>query len=859
MLPVDTGSYKLTDESRKKLDFFYRKFCEGKNGRQYGIGHIVYACHASFPLLLSPELANLTWLNFNTYIQNGALKKMDRIVISDLLLSSLVRPVANRQLEIIPEIRNYLLHLLKDDQWFNLYGIEQFGDKRLESLAQFLRQYLVHKRSNDENIASGFKEINEWTALAYLEPNALAYNIFEAYKKTFDTSNDKKVDEYGQLRLNLLMDKFRKQIDMELHQRPEEKPAAFINLHTYSRANKNRLFEIEEGKTSDLLIELDPNFIAEKTTKDSGVFLPVKKESSERLKRKSKGITRLFTLIIAIDEYADKTDSSRGRVRGAEFLAQSLQTYAGSTDLEIKNSSIKMNGAANYKDVLQELDNISKLALPEDTILIYLSGNFSVHNNKEYFVCNKGTEPESVNTISGEKLNEHLSRTRSTNKTLILDGDADWRQWKDVADILITSKMTSDEQSLAADYSEGFMCLLPYFLGQILSKAQTPITNKDLNNLLRFKINSSITREGFKQTPSMWIRNESLHNTYFLNNKSQPNTSGHLTFFDESISAWIAIDEAFKPITLNKTTEAYDYETGTMINEVKGELHMRDNKILFSGQLKDLDHRRLYKAVSQKDRLCYMISPLTTKTSNLPETIVINDHIESKIVSDFSSNNAFDFSIWSSIKKIDTGEKPEYPMLQIDRQETDINKYDISLFQSSPTIEQNKRLTVQSPAFKWQVNDIEKISPSIKNFIKYNYTSSLQLYPKDSFRYSNFEVEIKCKWDNEEFYTDRLFAVTQSSFYIKDGQIFFNSFFIEISSYEEFPIFYDIYLITSDFSIEKVEKNKDDIIESKNSTTIRIDKNELFHRILERQLIFTIKVLLSKNPITIDLSQKPGY
>jgi hypothetical protein len=61
-------AYKiLSEDSRIRVDAFWQRFCEGALGMQYGLGHIVYAAHAAFPLMLSPELANLIWLNFRNY------------------------------------------------------------------------------------------------------------------------------------------------------------------------------------------------------------------------------------------------------------------------------------------------------------------------------------------------------------------------------------------------------------------------------------------------------------------------------------------------------------------------------------------------------------------------------------------------------------------------------------------------------------------------------------------------------------------------------------------------------------------------------------------------------------------------
>ena len=53
MLPAKAGAPHLSPASRDKLDAFYQRLCEGVNGQRYGLGAMVYACDAAFPLVLA--------------------------------------------------------------------------------------------------------------------------------------------------------------------------------------------------------------------------------------------------------------------------------------------------------------------------------------------------------------------------------------------------------------------------------------------------------------------------------------------------------------------------------------------------------------------------------------------------------------------------------------------------------------------------------------------------------------------------------------------------------------------------------------------------------------------------------------
>ena len=79
MLPPMIGQIPLSKGSKEKLEFFYERFCEGKARKTYGLGHLIYACHAAFPLLLSPQLANLIWLNFRNYRTEGGNNRINQI------------------------------------------------------------------------------------------------------------------------------------------------------------------------------------------------------------------------------------------------------------------------------------------------------------------------------------------------------------------------------------------------------------------------------------------------------------------------------------------------------------------------------------------------------------------------------------------------------------------------------------------------------------------------------------------------------------------------------------------------------------------------------------------------------------
>src|SRR5579859_2660701 len=76
--------------------------------RQFGAGHLLLACHAALPSLLTPELLHFIRVNFLT--QRQPLTPW--IAEMDFLLSSLCRPVGENLFEVEPVIREALLFQL---------------------------------------------------------------------------------------------------------------------------------------------------------------------------------------------------------------------------------------------------------------------------------------------------------------------------------------------------------------------------------------------------------------------------------------------------------------------------------------------------------------------------------------------------------------------------------------------------------------------------------------------------------------------------------------------------------------------------------------------------------------------------
>jgi len=140
---------------------------------RFGKAHLELACHAAFPLVLTPDMLYQIWASF--------VPQAPWTAVADVLLSSLCSEVGYELYEMDTTMRHLLLEYLRDDV--------QFGQPRLERLATFLQQYMeplvISDNVNDRHLAMA----QQWTALVYTQPGKAIEQIVEAFQH-LDQRND---------------------------------------------------------------------------------------------------------------------------------------------------------------------------------------------------------------------------------------------------------------------------------------------------------------------------------------------------------------------------------------------------------------------------------------------------------------------------------------------------------------------------------------------------------------------------------------------------------------------------------------------------------------------------------------------
>ncbi|MEM9275273.1 MAG: hypothetical protein AAGA80_20265 [Cyanobacteria bacterium P01_F01_bin.143] len=127
--------------------------------QEFGEAHLNLACHAAFPLSLTPDLLYQIWANF--------VPEAPWTAVARVLLSRLCKEVGSELYEMDNSVRNLLLQDLE----------EQFGQEQFDLLGEFLLEYVEQRLTEDDPDTQDLRQAQKWTALAYTKPEEVAREL----------------------------------------------------------------------------------------------------------------------------------------------------------------------------------------------------------------------------------------------------------------------------------------------------------------------------------------------------------------------------------------------------------------------------------------------------------------------------------------------------------------------------------------------------------------------------------------------------------------------------------------------------------------------------------------------------------
>jgi len=225
--------------------------------KQFGEAHLNLACHAAFPLVLTPDLLYQIWATF--------IPETPWTAVARVLLSRLCRQVGYEMYEMDIPVRNLLLRELK----------EHFGQQRLEKFGAFLIDYVAQQLTEYDPATQDLREAQEWTALAYTQPAEAGRKLAEVLSECVKREN---IDMAEVLRLTSLV---------ETYAEPLEE-FGFKPLLLYSQAMKSFILDdiasakalfdkvIEDGSQEEIIgIQLPIPSLVPTSTKQPHLYYQV--------------------------------------------------------------------------------------------------------------------------------------------------------------------------------------------------------------------------------------------------------------------------------------------------------------------------------------------------------------------------------------------------------------------------------------------------------------------------------------------------------------------------------------------------------------------------------------------------------
>jgi Leucine-rich repeat (LRR) protein/tetratricopeptide (TPR) repeat protein len=163
---------ELSSTDRAKIEHFRNAF---------GEEHFMFACQASVPLIFSTDLLYKLWVNFNTYVSGGLVKKIPHWAVSDLILSALCEPVGFQLYRLGSDTRTYLQRML----------VDELQEGRRIQIAEFLKQFAEkYYASAEKNI----QEIHLFTADSILDPGAMGQRLSNKLQEKIEQGNGEVVN-----------------------------------------------------------------------------------------------------------------------------------------------------------------------------------------------------------------------------------------------------------------------------------------------------------------------------------------------------------------------------------------------------------------------------------------------------------------------------------------------------------------------------------------------------------------------------------------------------------------------------------------------------------------------------------------
>ncbi|MCC6725558.1 MAG: caspase family protein, partial [Saprospiraceae bacterium] len=368
----------LSPMERYKVEFYYQRFVVERY-REYGDGHFLLACYAALPVLMTPDLLYKLWLNFSDYNDGSRPQRINRLAVADLLLSPMFSEIGQETFEMSNPLRNALLAWWQEEKrsskWVRLPDLEE--------VAWFLLDYLKTYSTRNSAADQAFREAQEWMALSYVEPQS-AYR--QLVKALADASSKAKANPDDQsflaekLRLMETIGRMEQRYKLELKEKTAQVPTGFNMLAGYAGAMKNQLAGMDATNLLEGMDLKGMQHVLSDTASETAISFPVPEKMLGDLKtdEEDREASKLYALIIGINDYQYFSQKLSGCVKDAETLATAIRA------VDAAGLEVLLDGKATKSNVEEKIRELAAQAKPNDRLFIAFFGhNMAVSTDDE--------------------------------------------------------------------------------------------------------------------------------------------------------------------------------------------------------------------------------------------------------------------------------------------------------------------------------------------------------------------------------------------------------------------------------------------------------------------------------------------
>ncbi|MDX2248926.1 MAG: caspase family protein [Bacteroidia bacterium] len=506
-LPISQENMEEVEYLR--LENWYNRFSD-EPGDYHPEAHWLFACHAAFPLLLTPELLYKLWLNFRTFPnKSGKTRYIPYMVISDLLLSDLVKEVSTGMYEMAPGIRFALLQYLQQTE-------QTGGKKRLQEVADFVSVWVKECLTGTDQKTRAFREAQEWAIEVYLNPESAIRQIYDELQKAYE-----KQDAHAQLRLNTKLENLNKQYKFRIQLNPEADYVSRLeHLLNYSQGTKNLLYDRTEAAITAFSRIPEPDLKKSATGTAPGGLLTIPREVGGKLRREKQGPShdgeQIYALLVGIDEYANSQISRlSGCASDARDIADYLRKYHGEKDLRILTLA---NQEATYQNIVQNFREHFRLAGAEDVILFYFAGHADLSftypediasqfpaDKEPGLICYDALPGEVKNTLFNRELTNLLTAAAERNPHTVIIMDTHYGHrishspQNPISHVVLAATQDDTEYARETRINNKSRGLFTWALLDVLEKNQGNISYADLIA----QTQAQVKNQGNDQNPAL--------------------------------------------------------------------------------------------------------------------------------------------------------------------------------------------------------------------------------------------------------------------------------------------------------------------------------------------------------------------